>query len=548
MLLCLGWSFLALTVGGCAHEDIVIKEENSPEREEIIRVKVTDSGYFDDQRTRASESNEEEYDENATIMRTKFILGDRIGVFSISEEGAIHYQNLELVFDGTEWKNPDGEPFYYFTGMKYFAYYPYNKEFDIDEVDWSRDSASGFFSKYIDEWSPQSDQSTTTQYMASDLMVGEGGLTDEDTFTFSLGHTMGLIFISAAEEIKGTIYLFPKLTEADAMENLSSESKIYSFEQKLYKPSRKQGYYRYLVKPGQAKFISGKNPDGRVFSFTCTNVGGGRYKKYIIDGGFDPADSEIEDFTVQIGDVLFNDMHIEHRPADGSKVTGSAAGIISYLAAFNDEYSEGYIHGLVLAGKSDNSSYSRCWTYSQYPEEMKDHPALANCPTVKDAIEDKSGLSNCLAVGNTEGLYYLTKDHATVDLIYEKASPWFIPSAGQWIKFFCTWGGTITTPLNKTAEVGTSRHIEFDYQSKIQDGSTSLYDDLKYLWTPFFSMNYNGNDSPVTNKYLSMSSSEASYNGTYTWHFNFLSNGSAPYGKIVKKSDSEGQIWRACAF
>ena len=111
---------------------------------------------------------------------------------------------------------------------------------------------------------PLEDQSTTQKYMASDLMVGDGGFAEDNTFTFRLGHTMGLIFISAAEEIKGTVYLFPKLPEADAMENLSDESKIYAFEQKVYKPSRRQGYYRYLVKPGQAKFISGRNPDGRV--------------------------------------------------------------------------------------------------------------------------------------------------------------------------------------------------------------------------------------------------------------------------------------------
>lgn len=539
MLLCLGWSFLALTMGGCAHEDLVIKEENSPEREEIIRVKVTDSGYFDDQRTRASESNEEENDGDATIMRTTFIAGDKIGVFSISEEGAIHYQNLELVFDGTEWKNPDGEPFYYFTGMKYFAYYPYNEEFDMDKVDWSRDSASGFFSTYINEWPPQSDQSTTKQYIASDLMVGEGGLTGEDTFTFSLGHTMGLIFISAAEEIKGTIYLFPKLTEADAMENLSSDSKIYSFEQKLYKPSRKQGYYRYLVKPGQAKFISGKNPDGRVFSFTCTNVSGGRYKKYIIDGGFDPANSEIEDFTVQIGDVLFEDMHIEHRPADGSKVKGTPAGIISYLAELNDEYTEGYIHGLILDKKLED--YSSCqWTYEQQKEELANHPALTDCIMVKQAIADKSGLSSCLAMGRTAYLGLLTRSHATTIPLYNKASKWFYLSAGQWIKIICEWGGTVTSAPERT------NTITFSYNSNIQPGNTSFVADFKHLWTSIFAENDNSKYNPANSTGHVISCSEAMENNPYMWYFRL--NRDEPLGEAISKTTSSGRKWRACAF
>lgn len=541
MLLCLGWSFLALTMGSCAHEDLVIKEENNSERQEKICVKVTDSGYSDDQRTRASESNEEEYDENATIMRTKFILGDRIGVFSISEEGAIHYQNLELVFDGTEWKNPDGEPFYYFTGMKYFAYYPYNEEFDMDKVDWSRDSASGFFSKYIDEWSPQSDQSTTTQYMASDLMVGEGGLTDEDTFTFSLGHTMGLIFISAAEEIKGTIYLFPKLTEADAMENLSSDSKIYSFEQKLYKPSRKQGYYRYLVKPGQAKFISGKNPDGRVFSFSCTNVSGGRYKKYIIDGGFDPANSEIEDFTVVVGDILYNDMHIEHRPGIGIQINGSIAGIISYLAELNDEYTEGYIHGLVLnrslSTKGGTTSGVQ-WAHTLKPEDIDDNPALANCAKAEEAIADKSGLSNCIAVYNTYMIGELIEKHNPNNSIYSHATPWFIPSVGQWVKILCEWGCSINSSLEDS-------RLGFDFKSAIRPGGNNLSDSFKYLWSPFYAVTDKDTERNPTNETSFFSSTEGNYNGESIWTIGMSNKASASF---KPKEKTSSRIWRACAF
>ena len=541
-LLFLGWTALALIMGSCAQEDIIKKVENGPEDQSAVSVRVTDGGYFNNPGTRASESNEEENEGEATTMRTRFLAGDKIGVFSISEEGAIHYVNMELVYDGAEWKNPQGEPFYYFTDMKYFAYYPYDKNFNIDKVNWSRDSAAGFFSTYINEWMPLEDQSTTLKYIASDLMVGDGGLTEDGALTFILGHTMGLIFISAAEEIKGTVYLFPKLPESDAMETLSSDSKLYDFEQKVFKPSRRQGYYRYLVKPGHAKFISGKNPDGRIFSFTCTNVSAGRYKKFIIDGGFNPANSEIEVFTVQIGDVLFNDMHIEHRPADGSKVKGNPAGIISYLAELNDEYTEGYIHGLVLAGKNANSSYGKSWSYNQYTEEIADNPALTNCLTVQQAVDDKSGLSNCLAVGQTRGLGSMTTDHTTTLPIYEKASPWFFPSAGQWIKIICTWGGTITSPMNRT------NTVNFDYESIFQPGVKNMSEDIRYLWTPFFATTYQGYENPAYNTNYLMSSTEANKDGSYVWHFNIAKSGGAPYGQTYKKTDSNCRDWKALAF
>ena len=544
ILFCLGWAMLALAAAGCVQEDLNSQEGRDAEIRRSMTVKVIDGGYQDKVGTRAGESNEEETDGETTIMRTRFFAGDKIGVFSISAGGATHYKNLELVYDGTDWKNPDGEPFYFFTGVKYFAYYPYTRDFDMDKLDWSRESAAGFFAGYINDWMPMEDQSTTQKYMASDLMVGDGGLTEDNTFTFRLGHTMGLIFISAAEEIKGTVYLFPKLPEADAMETLSDESMIYAFEQKVYKPSRRQGYYRYLVKPGQAKFISGRNPDGRVFSFTCGNVGAGRYRKYVIDGGFNPANSEIEDFTVQIGDVLFNDMHIEHRPADGSKVKGSPAGIISYLADLNDEYTEGYVHGLVLAGKVADAPYKQ-WSYNLYPEELADCPDLENCRTVEQALNDKSGLTNCLKVGKVEGLKLLTTEHTSTQPIYEKATPWFVPSAGQWVKIICAWGGTVTSPMNLTGR------INFQYESKIQPGVVTMLEDVKYLWTPFFAPTYSGNDSPAGNIRYPYSSTEFGTYGaatSYMWMFVYQRSAGETYAKPFSKTDQVGMDWRALAF
>lgn len=544
LFLHLSWGLFAITMNSCTQSEMILEDHLDSDGQKAMTVKVVDGGYEDRKSTRASESNEEKTDGDGTIMKTQFIAGDKIGVFSISSGGATHYKNLELVYDGTDWKNPDGETFYFFTGMKYFAYYPYAEDFDMDKLDWSRDSAAGFFAGYINDWMPLEDQSTTQKYMASDLMVGDGGLTEGNTFTFSLGHTMGLVFISAAEEIKGTVYLFPKLPEADAMENLSEESRIYAFEQKVYKPSRKQGYYRYLVKPGQPRFISGRNPDGKVFSFTCENVGAGRYRKYVIDGGFNPAGSEIEDFTVQIGDVLFEDMHIEHRPADGSKVKGSPAGIISYLADLNDEYTEGYVHGLVLAGKVANAPYKQ-WSYTLYPEEVADCPDLENCRTVEQALNDKSGLTNCLKVGKVEGLKLLTTDHTSTQPIYEKATPWFVPSAGQWVKIICAWGGTVTSPMNLTGR------INFQYESKIQPGVVTMLEDVKYLWTPFFAPTYSGNDSPAGNIRYPYSSTEFGTYGvapSYMWMFVYQRSAGETYAKPFSKTDQVGMDWRALAF
>lgn len=539
----IGLTILALASLSCARDEMNASEAGDSEGRKSLVVKVMDKGYQNKDVTKAAESNEEENDSEETVLRTRFIANDKIGVFSISSGGASHYKNLELVYDGTEWKNPDGETFFFFSGMKYFAYYPYDKDFDMEKIDWSKNTSAGFFAEYINGWTPLEDQSTTSKYIASDLMVGDGSL-EGNTFTFNLGHAMGLIFISAAEELKGTVYLFPKLTEADAMENFSEDSKLYYFEQKVYKPSRRQGYYRYLVKPGQPTFISGMNPEEKVFSFTCDNVSGGRYKKFVIDGGFDPANSEIEDFTVQIGDILFNDMHIEHRHDDGTTVSGNKAGIIAYLAELNDEYTEGYLHGLVLAGSMEyvgGASYSCSWTYDQFKDEMADNPIVANCINAKQAMNDKSGLTNSLAVGSTQGLRDLTRDHTTTQPIYKQASKWFTLSAGQWIKILEAWGATLKGDPLQTGS------INFNYMSNIRPGTTSFSDDFKYLWMPYYAItNKDESTNPTANKYYAISSTESNEKGSAVWMFKMSTY--TPYGTSVGKSSSNGRVWRGFAF
>ena len=529
LFLHLSWGLFAITMNSCTQSEMILEDHLDSDGQKAMTVKVVDGGYEDRKSTRASESNEEKTDGDGTIMKTQFIAGDKIGVFSISPSGASHYQNLELVYDGTNWKNPDGETFYYFSGMSYFAYYPYNKDFNMEKVDWSKRTAAEFFAEYVNEWRPQDDQSTTMKYIASDLMIGDGSVID-NTFTFTLGHTMGLIFISTAEEIKGTVYLFPKLTEGDAMEKLSSDSKIYSFEQKVYKPSRKQGYYRYLVKPGQAKFISGKNPDGRVFSFTCNNVSAGRYKKFVIDGEYNPANSEIEDFTVVPGDILFSDMHFAHTPASGN-VTGysSSIGVVMYLAGLHDEYTEGYTHGLVLRKQTVESS-SEFWESSS---KNYDSPA-PNVVNVGQMMEDKSGLTNSLAIKST---YYLkfTMAQSVGTKAYDQCSEWFIPSTGQWIKMICDYtGGHVSSAL--TATRPTFANVRSTYSTELSRSfeATGVTGDYKVTSSGWKSGTF-------------FVSSESTADGAGVWVFNLFTP-SFSSGNKYNMNGASAKTLYACGF
>ena len=544
-LLIMGMALAAVMgLGSCAEsDDFVVNEPQNADGGKAVTINVVDNGYGDV--TRAAESNDEEVQGENTIMQTNFIAGDKIGVFSISAGGAVHYNNLELRYNGTEWVNPDGETFYYFTGMRYYAYYPYNPDFDSENgVDWSAEGVDAFFAPYVTAWQPQVDQSTTKQYIASDLMVGAGAISGE-TFTFSMGHTMGLIFISVAEELNGTVYLFPKLTEAEAITSFTAaNSKIFTFEQGVYKPTPREGYYRYIVKPGgNPTFISGANPDGRLFSFTCDNVSGGHYKKYVVDGGFNPENSTVETFTVRLGDVVYDDLHFAHRNDDGSTFssTSGVVGAIAYMAERDEEYTEGKIHGLILKNSlasKPGSSYDVQWSYSQYTAECADYPGLTNCETVKLAIEDKSGLTNSIIVGSTQGYGEFISNQVDNKRISAISTKWFIPSSGQWIKIIEEWGGKITSPL-------TNQSLSFSYNSKIQPGVTNIKSDLTYLWSPFYTASNTSTWNPISTSYYMASSSEASASSTWVFKMN---NTSAPLASKRSKTYDDCLIWRACAF
>lgn len=129
-------------------------------------------------------------------LNTTFTDNDVIGIYVVDEEGNIIYDNASCsLYDGV-W-NTD---IYYnsnFSNYKYFAYYPYNYELDTSKLKLSASTATEFFSDYINDFDPLTDQSTLVNYMASDLMTSLGTYnSDTGTVTFKMDHEMGLAIIT----------------------------------------------------------------------------------------------------------------------------------------------------------------------------------------------------------------------------------------------------------------------------------------------------------------------------------------------------------------
>ncbi|MBO7552734.1 MAG: fimbrillin family protein [Bacteroidaceae bacterium] len=131
-------------------------------------------------------------------LNTTFTEGDEIGIIVVDANNILYHEPCS--YDGNEWFafipcNPK------FDNYKYFAYYPYNYDLDTSKLILSASTATEFFSNYISDFVPQTDQSTLENYMASDLMTSLGTYdSSTGTVSFKMDHEMGLAIFNVVLE------------------------------------------------------------------------------------------------------------------------------------------------------------------------------------------------------------------------------------------------------------------------------------------------------------------------------------------------------------
>lgn len=282
-------SFLITGMISCSQsEDILI---HKPTDKGIpLTVTVTDCGYSNANGTH-TRIKEDGY-------TTTFETGDEIGVFvkRSTDNGTNYtYENVKLTYNGTNWTSD----LYYYTSdanktATYTAYYPYNSGGFADE---------NVFNDYIDNFTPKSNQSTYTDYTASDLMTGTGNISgsgNSRNITFELKHRMALCII----ELPITKYILTDVSNNPLPDYYipASDVKFDGFAPYSIVP----GSYRYLVKTNSSTSFNGSYKDGSTTkSYTITpNIAmGGNYKAYKIDNA-----AVIENnHKLQIGDFYMKD-------------------------------------------------------------------------------------------------------------------------------------------------------------------------------------------------------------------------------------------------
>lgn len=182
---------------------------------------------------------------------TTFSEGDKIGIFAVKEDASGRYalyMNVPYVLNNNEWKLADPDTKVYFSEKyTYFAYYPYQEIFD--GIDSDQSDPDEFFSQEIDNWAPLEDQSTLSNYNASDLMVSLGDVNRANaSVSFMLHHTMGLVEISLSD---------PQKVQIDDISSFDSSEYFFLAEQNMEAPVPVPVPYNngntffYIAKPGQ---------------------------------------------------------------------------------------------------------------------------------------------------------------------------------------------------------------------------------------------------------------------------------------------------------
>ena len=142
---------------------------DNPDALQGFQISVSDKGfaYMDKGETRAVESG----------YATRFSNGDAIGVFAVIGDVVVEaIRNRQFTMEDGVWVLSDGGDDIEYKGseferMKFYAYYPYNKNVIFDPT-----AVTNPFEEYIKKWTIGADQGEGN-YTKYDLMTSTGTVT-----------------------------------------------------------------------------------------------------------------------------------------------------------------------------------------------------------------------------------------------------------------------------------------------------------------------------------------------------------------------------------
>lgn len=482
---------------GCANDDEQIRSTDGS----TLTVHATANGFAsaDGVNTRASESG----------YTTTFTEGDRIGVFAVKDGRAIEdCKNVPLIYNGTGWEGT----VYYYTGAKYFAYYPYDASMS------DKTSVEEIVNTFI----PQSDQSTNENYTKSDLMTADVVSPSNKRLNFHFEHKMSLIEISLPLQK----YITP---DADRYEYSSpvigaTFSIVSGSGQQRITPYKMGGgVYRYIVPAGVSHTVGGEfqTGDGKTIEYNKPGLSlvAGKYKR--LNVSYDGAPSgEPQVRAIAAGDYYYSDGSI--CPGDASNPPSeNCIGIVFSTdvsrigqAAKKELEAKGITpHGLVMA--LTNASNDCKWGFRPKDENAADGaPFKDNTESLSKQYHNIDGYAEThwiidtykndgSTLKDTYSAFYYARLYGTAETA-KYAAPthttgWFIPSMGQWWDILSNLGkvdlGSYKNSEDSSKEIyaNSAAYIAVDnmnkYLNKITDVDTFNTTDLSFWSSSEFGYN-----------------------------------------------------------
>ena len=455
-------------------------------------------------------------------LKSSYASGDALGMYIVDKNHKVVKANVQLTTtDGNNWNFSSSQKFNGSLSYDYFLYYPYQagglagapKEGDAVSVNSGTNqiSASDFFAGAITEWgkSLKTDQGDDGKFNSCDLQIGKGELAESSsTVAFpTMTHAMGLAHVKLGKRTlhnSVTTYISKNNFGTVAPYTWGSNIAYASSEvdgRKLF-PLAKYDY-ACIVSPGistEFNTASGvKNAWEKALTFTPLTNKVQMLEALVADTG----SGSTEYYTIQLGDIFFNDGSITHDLKDVEiSEDHCPVGIVVYLAENNDgndkwaetntkigEYTVGG-HGLVMCLKTIGSTSpthfgnNYAWYSGNYINtDMED--------ASKDRIVNSKNQSYGSGYTNTNyliGLWssaaaaaYQAKNYDTLPVNSSKCTGWFLPSAGQYYAALSQSGGGMNSDWQFNSYFNVTTKIN-DMLEKVGGSNYTYFFQKGYIW------------------------------------------------------------------
>lgn len=375
--------------------------------------------------------------------KTVFKGGEQIGITAI-KNGSIYngMNNIPFTYDATtdSWtpSNNTLPQLYYYSGLTYIAYYPYDAAMSNKKSE----------QEIVDAFTPQTDQSTYASYTASDLMTATGTTTGSSgayTISFDLKHRMAMVEVSIH-----TTYFTTSITDGYDYSSIidypvkNINKGIFKIDEAEYSScAMGNGAFRVLFKPEQTArsvqfdFQLAEGQQSYVYTDPTTRqIDEGKYYLYsIVTPKSTPAIRQVcpGDFYYNTGNILpydaiENGVEIPFKTDCIGIVFHVGAGPsdeLSYYAGSGLERANA-IHGYVTALQDAGSgTWGPRGSVAPMPQIERDSDGGTEAASYR-------GYKNTTAVLNGDyPVFKNAKQYNTTVPAPDNSSDWYLPTIQQ---------------------------------------------------------------------------------------------------------------------